>query len=62
MPSGYSPLYFGSQVMPDGKHVTVEGGEYLNCSAVWTNKGAIYDTVANTWTNVPPPSGWSSDR
>lgn len=59
MPSGYSPLYFGSQVMPDGKHVTVEGGEYLNCSAVWTNKGAIYDSVANTWTNVPPPSGWS---
>ena len=59
MPSGYSPLYFGSQVMPDGQHVTVEGGEYLNCSAVWTNKGAIYDTVANTWTNVPPPSGWT---
>ncbi len=59
MPSGYSPLYFGSQVMPDGRHVTVEGGEYLNCSAVWTNKGAIFDSVANTWTNVPPPSGWS---
>ena len=60
MPSGYSPLYFGSQVMPDGKHVTVEGGEYLNCSAVWTNKGAIYDSAANTWTNVAPPSGWTS--
>ena len=60
MPSGYSPLYFGSQVMPDGVHVTVEGGEYLNCSAVWTNKGAIYDRTANTWTNVPPPSGWTS--
>ncbi|HTT97235.1 MAG TPA: hypothetical protein VMF58_04255 [Rhizomicrobium sp.] len=60
MPSGYNPLYFGSQVMPDGQHVTVEGGEYLNCKSVWTNKGAIYDSVANTWTNVPPPTGWST--
>lgn len=60
MPSGYSPLYFGSQVMPDGVHVTVEGGEYLNCSAVWTNKGAIYDSAANTWANVPAPSGWTT--
>jgi hypothetical protein len=60
MPSGYTPLYFGSQVMPDGQHVMVEGGEYLNCNAVWTNKGAIYDTVANTWTNVTPPTGWSA--
>jgi hypothetical protein len=59
MPSGYSPLYFASQVLPDGQHVAVNGGEYLNCSPVWTNKGAIYDTVADTWTNVPPPSGWS---
>jgi hypothetical protein len=58
-PSGYSPLYFGSQVMSDGQHVTVEGGEYLNCSAVWTNKGAIYDTVANTWAAVNPPTGWT---
>jgi hypothetical protein len=60
MPSGYSPLYFASQVMPDGQHVVVNGGEYLNCNAVWTNKGAIYDSVANTWTNVNPPSGWTS--
>ncbi len=59
MPSGYSPLYFGSQVMPDNKHVTVEGGEYLNCQSVWTNKGAIYDRSTDTWTNVTPPSGWS---
>lgn len=58
MPSGYSPLYFASQVLPDGK-VIVNGGEYLNCSAVWTNKGAIYDPATDTWTNVNPPSGWS---
>jgi len=59
MPSGYTPLYFASQVLPDG-HVMVNGGEYLSCSATWTNKGAIYDVVANTWTNVPPPSGWAN--
>jgi len=59
MPSGYSPLYFGSQVLPDGKHVMVEGGEYLNCSAVWTNKGAIYNRDTDSWTNVTPPSGWT---
>jgi hypothetical protein len=59
MPSGYTPLYFGSQVMSDGQHVLVAGGEYLNCNPVWTNKAAIYDTVADTWTNVNPPSGWA---
>jgi hypothetical protein len=59
MPSGYSPLYFASQVLPDGKLI-VNGGEYINCSPVWSNKGAIYDPLANTWTNVTPPSGWST--
>ncbi|MBV9990758.1 MAG: hypothetical protein JOZ72_05640 [Alphaproteobacteria bacterium] len=59
MPSGDSPLYFSSAVLPDGKFI-VEGGEYINCNAVWTNKGAIYDPVANTWTNVTPPSGWAN--
>ncbi len=58
MPSGYTPLYFASQVLPDGRLI-VNGGEYLNCNAVWTNKGALYDPAANTWTNVPPPSGWT---
>ncbi len=29
-------------------------------NAVWTNQGAIYDPLANTWTSVEPPSGWSS--
>ncbi len=60
MPSGYGPLYFASQVLPDGR-VMVNGGEYLNCgNAVRTNKGALYDPVADSWTNVPPPSGWAN--
>jgi hypothetical protein len=59
MPAGYTPLYFASQVLADGR-LMVNGGEYLNCNAVWTNKGALFDPVANSWTNVPPPSGWAN--
>jgi hypothetical protein len=57
MASGYGPLYFASAVLADGR-VIVEGGEYNFCSPVWTNQGAIYDPVANSWTTVNPPSGW----
>ena len=56
--SSYGPLYFASAVLPDGRYI-IEGGEYNNGSASWTTKGAIYDPVANTWTNVTPPSGWA---
>ena len=64
-PAGYSPLYHSSAVLPDGRLI-IEGGEYIcdpttfNCNAVWTNLGAIYDPLANTWTSVNPPAGWSS--
>jgi len=59
MPSNYGPLYFSSAVLPDGRYI-VEGGEYNFGRASWTNLGAIYDPVANTWTSVNPPSGWSN--
>jgi hypothetical protein len=53
----YSPLYFASAVLPDGR-VIVEGGEYNGTNfGVWTNQGAIYDPVADQWTPVNPPSG-----
>jgi hypothetical protein len=58
MPANYGPLYFASAVLPDGRYI-VEGGEYNNGSDAWTNKGAIYDPVANSWTSVTPPTGWS---
>jgi hypothetical protein len=58
MPSDYAPLYFASQVLPDGR-VLVEGGEYNFRSQDETNLGAIYDPTKNKWTNVNPPSGWS---
>ncbi|TLY75424.1 MAG: hypothetical protein E6K43_05300 [Gammaproteobacteria bacterium] len=59
LPAGYSPLYHGSAVLPDGR-VIIEGGEYNFLQAVWTNMGAIYDPSKNTWTMVKPPAGWST--
>jgi hypothetical protein len=46
-------------VLPDGR-VIIEGGEYNNLTPVWTNLGAIYDPVADTWTSVAPPAGWNN--
>jgi len=60
LPPGYEPRFFGSAVLPDGR-VMIEGGEYnVGCTEVWTTAGAIYDPLANTWTAVSPPSGWTS--
>jgi hypothetical protein len=59
MPNGYDPLYFASAILPDGRMI-VEGGEYLGGTPTWTNKGAIYDPVSNSWESVAPPSGWTN--
>jgi hypothetical protein len=59
MPSSYGPLYFASAVLPDGKLI-VQGGEYNFCYSAETTLGAIYDPVADAWTPVQAPSGWSS--
>jgi hypothetical protein len=65
----YNPLYHSTQVLPDGRMV-IEGGEYLctgfgdpttaTCNPVWTNLGAIYDPVSDTWNSIAPPSGWTT--
>lgn len=55
----YSPLFFGSAVLPDGR-LLIEGGEYNHLSAVWTNMGAIYNPKLNTWKQVNPPTGWTT--
>jgi hypothetical protein len=57
LPSGYVPDAFASAVLADGR-VVIVGGEYLNGFFTLTNLGAIYDPKANTWTNLPPPTGW----
>jgi hypothetical protein len=59
MPGGYNPLYFASAILPDGRMI-VEGGEYLGGTLTWTNRGAIYNPVANTWRSVAPPGGWAN--
>src|SRR5262249_32353522 len=55
LPAGYVPDAFASAVLADGR-VIVEGGEYNNGAFTLTNKGAIYDPKANTWTPVAPPT------
>ena len=55
--SNYDPYAFASQTLADGR-VLIEGGEYNFGSFSFTNQGAVYDPVANTWTNLTPPSGW----
>jgi hypothetical protein len=59
MASNYGPLFFASSVLPDGR-VVVEGGEYNQYGGGFSNLGAIYDPVANTWTSVNPPTGWNA--
>jgi hypothetical protein len=59
MPGGYDPLYFASAILPSGRMI-VEGGEYLGGKATWTNRGAIYNPVSNTWASVAPPGGWAN--
>ncbi len=60
MPSGYSPLYYSSQILPTGQ-LLVEGGEYNGSGTeVWTNQGAIYSPASNSWTSVSPPSPWNN--
>jgi hypothetical protein len=59
LPNGYTPRFFGSAVLPDGR-VIIEGGEYnTSCNPSQTKLGAIYDPVANSWTSVNPPAGWT---
>ncbi|MGA9567345.1 MAG: hypothetical protein WBS19_17605 [Candidatus Korobacteraceae bacterium] len=63
LPAGYAPVYFGSQVLLNGRQVVIEGGEYNNGVAVWTNMGAIGTIVP--WGNVSwvpnsPPTGWTT--
>ncbi|HTU76053.1 MAG TPA: hypothetical protein VMG38_21250 [Trebonia sp.] len=59
MPAGYTPLYFASAILPDGRMI-VEGGEYIGENAAWSSRGAIYNPVTNAWASVAPPPGWTN--
>ena len=58
LPTGYSPLFFGSALLPDGRLV-IEGGEFINGQQVWSTRGAIYDPLKDQWRSIQPPSGWN---
>ncbi|HXM24214.1 MAG TPA: hypothetical protein VN948_23360 [Terriglobales bacterium] len=58
LPKGYSPLFFGSAVLPDGR-VVIEGGEFNNGKEVWATLGAVYDPVKDQWKSIQPPGGWN---
>jgi hypothetical protein len=62
LPVGYSPWFFGSQVLLDGKTVVIEGGEYNSGRSAWTTKGAIGTISGNTltWASNSPPAGWTT--
>jgi hypothetical protein len=55
---GFSPLYFASAVMADGR-VFACGGEYNGGSAVWQNTTRIYNPVSNSWIPIKPPAGFT---
>ena len=46
--------------MTPAYRVLIEGGEYNPADGPFplTNKGAIYDPVADAWTEVAPPPNW----
>jgi hypothetical protein len=57
LPAGYVPYAFASAILADGR-VVVMGGEYNNGGFALTNKGAIYNPAADTWTALGHPDGW----
>jgi hypothetical protein len=62
LPAGYSPLYYASAVLPDGRLVLL-GGEYNFGVADWTPLGAIYaiyQPKTNTWKTLNHSAGWGS--
>ena len=62
LPGNYIPYATSGGVLPDGR-VLLIGGEYLLENAntlvfAFTNRMAVYDPKADTWTMVAPPTGW----
>ncbi|HEX4293706.1 MAG TPA: hypothetical protein VHZ29_06200 [Rhizomicrobium sp.] len=55
--SGYQPLYFAEAVLADGR-LLITGGEYNFDQFSFTNLGAVYDPLANTWTPLAAPEGF----
>ena len=54
-----APLYFASAVLRDGR-VFVAGGEYNASPNVDILAASIYDPVADSWTSIATPPGWTN--
>jgi hypothetical protein len=54
-----APLYYASAVLRDGR-VFVAGGEYNAGASVDLLAAEIYDPVADTWTTLATPPGWTN--
>jgi hypothetical protein len=54
-----APLYFVSAVLKDGR-VLVAGGEWNAGKEADILAAEIYDPVANTWSSLPTPEGWTN--
>ncbi|MCU1427291.1 MAG: repeat domain protein [Actinomycetia bacterium] len=52
------PLYFVCSLLADGR-VFIAGGEYNGSAQVELLAAEIYDPVANTWTTIGTPAGWT---
>jgi hypothetical protein len=58
-PMSKGRLYYASAVLKDGR-VVVLGGEYTGSAGQTEDDTAeVYDPVANTWTPIGAPPGWS---
>lgn len=62
LPAGYSPFYYAAGVLADGRLVIIGGEDNYAGTATYsdTNLGAVYDPKSNTWTPIPPPTGWAN--
>jgi hypothetical protein len=52
------PLYYAAGILRDGRLIYA-GGEYNFGAPVWLNASEIYNPIANTWTTLPTPAGWT---
>src|SRR5437763_14743539 len=59
LPGGYAPYAMAEAVLADGRLV-ISGGEYNFGQFAFTNLGAIYDPLADAWTMIHHPKGWSN--
>ncbi len=59
LPSGYSPYAQAEAVLADGRLI-ISGGEYNFNQFSFTNQTAVYDPLANKWTMIDPPKGWTN--